>query len=190
MTAGRFPSRITNQSARPDLNREPHSTSAWANQDVLATAAPQWPKRPQIGPYPQVSAVARRRPIWLARAISAPLSLPPFRSSGARGRKFESCRARLSWGCCASQVASRSASSSEPGRPILPSCRRTRSTPGSATSGPLAARPLAPCGGVSGKVGRRIRLDRRGCPHLVCHCLPHWMADPLEKELTRVQAPG
>jgi hypothetical protein len=52
------------------------------------------PKPPENSPYVQISAITRRRRIWLARAISAPLSLPAIDASGARGRKFESCRAR------------------------------------------------------------------------------------------------
>jgi len=62
--------------------------------DRLGSSPIPLPKPPQIGPYPRISAIALRRRIWLARAISASLSLPPGRASGARGRKFESCRAR------------------------------------------------------------------------------------------------
>jgi predicted nucleic acid-binding protein len=62
---------------------------------IVWAAARSCCPNPRKSPYhPQLSATAQIGRIWLARAISAPLSLSPGRASGAGGRKFESCRAR------------------------------------------------------------------------------------------------
>ena len=80
----------------PSQARRRAQTESFGPRPPLSGRNP--PKLALIRGYQPPLAVAD----WLSRAIFAPLSLPPFRFSGARGRKFESCRARRTYSTCRS----------------------------------------------------------------------------------------